>query len=111
MSETQRVLAAAVATETIADARGRQIAVRRVTRRESMRLMRGWGTACNVQMWLGNALLAATARSVDGVPLPNPVTPEQAEATVDRLDDDGLNAIGEWLQAQAEVDVTEAAKN
>lgn len=114
MSESQRVLSAAQATETITDAAGRQIEVRRVSRRESMRFMRQWGAACNVQMWLGQAILAACARSIDGVPQPAPATPDQVEILVERLDDVGLEAIGTWLEAQAGQNAEgfkEAAKN
>ena len=114
MSETQRIMAGQ-ASETITDANGRQIEVRRVTRRESMRLMRGWGAACNVQIWLGQAMLSACARSIDGVPCPIPATPDQAEALAERLDDTGLEAVGAWLQAKAEAaggdDFKEVAKN
>lgn len=114
MSETARIMSATQASEVITDARGRQIEVRRVGRRDSMRLMRAWGTACNVQVWLGQALLASCAKSVDGVPLPSPGTADQAEMLVERLDDDGLEAIGAWLQEQSEKSMDElraASKN
>lgn len=101
---------------TITDQKGRALEVRRPTRRDSMRLMRGWGTACNVEMWVGQAMLAATCRSIDGVPIPLPTTADQAESLVDRLEDEGLNAIAEWLTEQnaAAPNATteiEAAKN
>lgn len=101
---------------TITDQKGRTIEVRRLSRRESMRLMRGWGAACNVEPWLGNALLAATCRGIDGVPQPTPATPDQVENLMDRLDDAGIDAIAEWVTAQAEASPDtaleiEAAKN
>ena len=114
MSETQRIMSAAQASEVVTDAAGRSIEVRRVTRRESMRLMRQWGAACNVQVWLGQAILASCARSIDGVPVPPPATPEAAEILVEKLDDAGLDAIGAWLQDSAEKSADafkEAAKN
>lgn len=99
MSETQKVMAAAAATEIVTDARGRQIEVRKLTRRETMRFMRQWGTASDVQMWMGNALIAAHAKSIDGVPLPAPISADMVEAVVDRLDDDGIQAVADWVVA------------
>jgi uncharacterized protein YidB (DUF937 family) len=99
----------------ITDARGRSLEVKRLGRRDSMRLMRQWGTASNVETWLGNSLLAACVRAIDNVPVPMPQTVDQVEVLADRLDDAGLRAVADWLAAQqAEVDpqaVRDAAKN
>lgn len=97
--------------EMITDARGRSLEVQKLSRREIMRLMRQWGAASNVEMWVGNALIAANARSIDGVPVPMPNTIDQAEALVDRLDDPGLTAVAEWLAAQRESSDLAAAKD
>jgi hypothetical protein len=59
---------------TITDARGRSLEVRRLSRRETMRLMRQWGQASNVEAWLGNSLVASCVRAIDGVPVPVPAT-------------------------------------
>lgn len=104
MSESQRITAAAQATETITDSLGRTIEVRRPSRLESMRFTRQWGVACNVEVWIGNAMLGAVARSIDGVPMPAPATADAAERNVDRLGDEGLTAIAEWLQTQGGAD-------
>jgi hypothetical protein len=99
---------------TITDSRGRSLEVRRLSRRETMRLMRQWGQASNVEAWLGNSLLAACVRAIDGVPVPMPNTPDQVENLVEKLDDAGLRAVAEWLQEQQPEDlqaVKEAAKN
>jgi hypothetical protein len=99
---------------TITDARGRALDVRRLSRRETMRLMRQWGQASNVETWLGNSLVAACVRTVEGVPVPTPVTPDLVENLVDKLDDAGLRAVADWLSEQqpdALPAVKEAAKN
>lgn len=94
----------------ITDQKGRALEVKRLSRRESMRLMRGWGTGCNVEAWLGNALLAASCRGIDGVPIPLPSAPERVEDLVDRLDDAGIDAIAEWITAQSEAAPNAAAE-
>lgn len=115
MSESQRIIQAAQASETITDAEGRAITVRRRSRKEVMRLMRGWGPACNVEYWLGQAMIAASATAIDGRPLPDPVTPERAELIADQLGDEGMAAIGAWYEKQGigaePEEVKEAAKN
>jgi hypothetical protein len=96
------------------DARGRSLEVRRLSRRETMRLMRQWGTASNVETWLGNSLVASCVRAIDGVPVPVPATPDQVEILVDKLADAGLRAVADWLSEQQPEDtqaVKEAAKN
>jgi uncharacterized protein YidB (DUF937 family) len=99
---------------TVTDARGRTLEVRRLGRRETMRLMRMWGTASNVETWLGNGLVAASVKAVDGVPVPLPVTVDQVEALADKLDDAGLRAVADWIAAQPAADLADlrdAAKN
>ena len=76
-----------------------------------MKFMRLWGAASDVQVWLGNAIVAAHAKMVDGVPMPAPNSPDMAEANVDRLDDDGIQAVVDWL-AEGRTEATAiAAKN
>jgi hypothetical protein len=111
VSETQRVVAAAAATETVVDVDGRNIEVKKLLRRESMKLMRLWGAASDVQVWLGNAIVAAHAKSIDGVPLPLPSTPDMAEANVERLGDAGIQAVVDWMAAARDEDARAAAKN
>jgi hypothetical protein len=111
VSETQRVVAAAAATETVVDVDGRNIEVKKLLRRESMKLMRLWGAASDVQVWLGNAIVAAHAKSIDGVPLPTPSTPDMAEANVERLGDAGIQAVVDWMAAARDEDALAAAKN
>lgn len=99
--------------ETITDARGRQIDVELLDTLKRRRFLRNMGAAADVQVWLGEALVAAQARSIDGVPVVLPATPDQADALVARLDADGINAIAEWLQGKAEARLSgaDAAKN
>lgn len=118
MSENQppvSMQAASAEVSTITDARGRSLEVQRMTKRVQMRMMRQWGAASNVQMWVGNALIACHVKTIDGIPVPPPLTIDQVEALVDRLDDDGVNAVAEWLNGvNAERDMAterDAVKN
>ncbi len=106
---------AAGAADTVTDSAGHVIGVRRRSRREVMRLLRGWGAAANVDAWVGQAMVAASATSIDGRPLPEPITPDRAEAAADQLGDDGLAAIAAWYEAQGvgadPAEARDAAKN
>ena len=113
-TESQLVLADAAATATVTDAKGRVIEVKRPSRRETMRYMRMWGTACNVESWLALALVTVSAKSIDGVPVPVAVTPDKVEMAAELLGDEGLNALSQWYQDQPQADLgaeRAAAKN
>jgi hypothetical protein len=101
-------------SEVIETKAGRRLEVQRLGRRDSMRLMRQWGKASEVQMWFGQALLAACVRGIDSVPVLMPDNPDKAEALVEKLDDDGLIAVANWLENSAADDPKEfkdAVKN
>ncbi len=101
-------------SEVIETKAGRRLEVQRLSRRESMRLMRQWGKASEVSIWFGQALLAACVRTLDGVPVLMPDNPDKVEALVEKLDDDGLVAVADWLERQSSDDPKEfkdAVKN
>ena len=98
--ESKRIISGSIQTETITDAKGRNIEVRKLSRRELMRCMRLWGPAANVQSWLSMAVVAASAYSIEGRPVPMPQTAEQAEGLADILGPEGNEAIEQWLIAQ-----------
>jgi hypothetical protein len=99
----------------IVDAKGRQIEVARVDTLTRRRFTRAMGRAADSDRWFGEAILAIHARMVDGVPIPMPLDPDQADALVARLDAEGINAVAEWLGEQnneaAQAAVADAAKN
>ncbi len=100
-TETQRVLKEANQTETLTDAEGQEIEVRRLSRRELMRCMRMWGPPCNVESWLGMAIIAASVRTLGGKPLPLPASPEAVEAVAEMMGPAATKAVEDWFQAQA----------
>ncbi len=113
MTESQRI-AAAAAPVTIEDSLGRQLEVKRLSRRELMRYMRQWGEASNITNWFGQAIIAVTVVSLDGKPVPQATTVDRVEATVDMLGAEGFDAVAQWLAAQGETEEKElraAAKN
>ena len=100
--------------EFITDSKGRSLGVRRLSRREIMKYMRQWGTACNIESWFSLALVVATVRKIDDRPLPSPQTADQVESVADMLGQEGTDAIGAWYSAQQTVDFSaerQAAKN
>jgi hypothetical protein len=102
-----------VANEVVDDL-GRKLELRQLSRREVMRFMRMWGPASNIEAWLSLALSVATVKSIDGVPMPAPTTPDQVEALADKLGPEGTKAVGEWYMAQPATDLgaeRAAAKN
>jgi hypothetical protein len=114
LTESQRVLQERNTSETVQDILGRNIELRKLGRREIMRHMRLWGPACNVEQWMALALMAASCRSIDGVPIPATDTPDRVEMVADMLGQEGLDAIGKWYQDQAAPelgDIRSQAKN
>ena len=99
----------------ITDAKGRQIEVARVDTLTRRRFTRACGKAADSDRWFGEAIIAIHARMIDGVPIPTPSDPDQADALVARLDAEGINAIAEWLSEQtnaaASAALADAAKN
>ena len=100
--------------DSVTDSKGRVLVCKRLSRREVMRFMRQWGTACNVESWFSLALVCASVQSVDGAPLPPPVTADRVEATADILGQEGTDAVAEWYQSLPAPDLAadrQAAKN
>jgi hypothetical protein len=84
------------ATVTVADARGRQIEVKKLKPLDILRLteMVGADNALN-QPYLGYATLVASVVSIDGIPTPPLSSKRALEGLIQQLDDDGLNAVGQ----------------
>ncbi len=102
---SSRLIAAALSAPTTTDARGRNIALRRLTALDKLRLFKAAGPVLSQnQHWLGMAVLAASVAAIDDVPVPQPVTEGQIESLVAQLGDDGIAAIADALCADAPVD-------
>lgn len=96
-----RLIAAAAREIPATDADGRVLAIRRMDALDRLRLFKALGAELSLNTpYLGMALLAASVTTIDGVPVPPPVTEEQLEALVRRLGDTGLAAAAEALDAE-----------
>jgi hypothetical protein len=98
-----RIVASAAATVTVTDALGRALVLRRPGALDKLRLFKAVGPylAAN-DPYLGMAMLACSVTSIDGVPVPAPVTEQQIEALVSRLGDEGIAAAAQALPQQPE---------
>lgn len=97
------IIAAAAALEqvTVTDARGRKLTLARLGPLKKTRLLRLMGPddARNMPL-VGYYSMAASVIAVDGEPYPFPVKSIHVDALLDRLGDDGLEAIGKgWKDA------------
>lgn len=97
---TIRLLAAARQDISTTDAAGRTLSVRRLDALDRLRLFKTLGPSLSLNTaYLGMALIAVAVASIDGVPIPPPVTEEQLESLVRRLGDDGIAAVADALDA------------
>lgn len=105
MTPTEQVLSSANKTVELKDGRGRSICVRRLTALDTLRLLKAAGPAlAQNQPWLTMAMLAVAVNEIDHVPVPTPVSEAQIEALVERLGEDGMEAIADtfdrWEDAE-----------
>ena len=97
---SSRLISAAREEFTAVDRAGRSMCVRRMDALDRLRLFKTLGPSLSVNApYLGMALIAASISSIDGVPVPPPVTEEHIEALVRRLGDDGISAAADALDA------------
>jgi hypothetical protein len=93
-----RLVAAAQAASETTDALGRRLTLRRLTALDKLRLFKAAGPQlAQNPPWLGTALLAASVTAIDDIPVPPPISEGQIEAIVQRLGDDGINAVSAAL--------------
>lgn len=76
------------------DALGRRIKIRKLKPSDRMRLSLALGDAAKNEMFLGHAFIAAAVTEIDGEKVFFPSTRLEAEILADRLDDEGLEAVG-----------------
>lgn len=116
---TETMVNSTVRAGEVTDARGRRITVRRLSALDRMRLFAAAGSELSRnEQWIGIAAIAASCAAIDGDPVPKPASRMQVEALVERLEDDGLEAIAKVYQETFGVGVeediaekAEAAKN
>lgn len=95
---TQQVVKAAGKTTLVTDSLGRHIQIRKLNALQRMRLHEVVGSAAGNMQYMGIAGLAVCVTAIDGESIAFPTTKRELEAIVQRLDDEGLAAIGEGMQ-------------
>jgi hypothetical protein len=112
MTPSASIVAAATITETVIDADGRRLSVRRLNALDRLRLFKAAGPLLSQnQPWLGMALIACSVAGIDGVPVPPPSNEIQIEAMVGRLGDAGIVAVAHALQQSEEPTLSEVVDN
>jgi hypothetical protein len=109
-SPTEQVTKAANAIEYCNDSRGRRIGIVKPTALARYRLLKmlGADNAGNPHV-LGYAMLAACVRSLDGNDVMAPNNEREIEVLIDRLGDEGFEAIGKCLADKYGLAPTEAS--
>ena len=100
LSET--IVKAANQSTTVTDSRGRSITFKPFNALDRMKFFEAMGAENSKnQEYVQLAAMACVVRSIDGDTIPRPSNKAQLEALVQRLDDDGLEAVMLELQKQA----------
>lgn len=99
----------------VTDDRGRILTVRTAGPRERMRLFKAIGPEnSRNEPYVGTATLAYCVSEIDGDPVPVPANEVQIEALVERLGDDGINAVAQVMMERmgiTEADIEAAGGN
>ena len=98
--------------QSVTDKAGRVLELRRVGVLEQLRLFKALGPELSEnRAYMGLARVAAAVAMVDGVPLPFPAQEKAIEAALERLGEDGVDAVGQALLAHEERDLAAEAGN
>lgn len=99
-------------TEIVTDKNGRKIQLRRVGVLETLRLFKALGNELsNNQAYLTMAVVVSSAQMIDDVPLPFPTSEAGLEALLERLGDDGVDAINDARMPKSVENVVAEAGN
>ncbi|NTF67974.1 hypothetical protein [Rhizobium rhizogenes] len=83
----------------VSDARGRQIGIRKMHMSVRRRVLKALSDEMSRKLhYLGLVMLAACVVEIDGDPIALPTTELQFDALIDRLDDDGFEAVGNGMR-------------
>ena len=98
--------------QSVKDKTGRELQLRRMGVLEQLRLFKALGPELSEnRAYMGLARIAASVAVVDGVPLPFPAHEAGIEAALERLGEDGVEAVGTILLASDERDLAAEAGN
>jgi hypothetical protein len=105
---SQLLMMAAVQLETVTDDLGRRLTLRHLTALDRFRLFKTvGGELAQNPPYFGMAALAASVIDIDGVPVPPPMTEGQLESLVQRLGDEGIEAVARSFEANEAAKPTE----
>ncbi len=98
--------------DSVKDKAGRVLELRRIGVLEQLRLFKALGPELSEnRAYMGLARIAAAVAVVDGVPLPFPAHEAGVEAALERLGEDGVEAVGDALLANDARDLAAEAGN
>jgi hypothetical protein len=99
-------------SEAVTDLRGRRIELRPVGVLAQLRLFKVLGPELSENgAYVGLARLAAAVSAIDGVPVPFPANEAGIEAALERLGDDGVDAVAEAVKPLSVAAVVAEAGN
>ena len=112
MTPSVSIVAAATDLQTVTDASGRRLGLRRLTALDKLRLFKAAGPElAQNDAWLGMAMLANSVIAIDDVPIPPATNEQQIEAMVGRLGDNGIAAVADALLPTSGGDRAEVVTN
>jgi hypothetical protein len=101
MTPTQAFVAAAQRTWDVTDSLGRTLTLHHLTALDRLRLFKAVPPyLAHNELYLGQACLAFAVTAIDGVPVPQPTNDPQIEAAIERLGNEGIDAIGDALKPE-----------
>lgn len=87
--------------ETITDAKGRKLTLRKLTVLDQVRLLRAvGGDQARNQPYVEIVTMSASVAEIDGVPVPPPTNERQIDALVSKIGDDGFAALMVYMQRE-----------
>ncbi|MFC4526417.1 hypothetical protein ISN76_12905 [Dyella halodurans] len=98
LTPSQELVGAANAEVTVADAKGRQILLKKPGTLAQFRLVELMGDSARNVVYMNMVLPLIFVASIDGDPVAKS-TKAQIEALIQRLDDEGVEAVAEGVQA------------
>ena len=107
---SQSILKDAFAPVTVTDANGRTIAAARLKPSERFDIKRMMGAEAENRSMFEDIFLVSHCRSIDGERISKPASILQAKALMDRLQDEGLNALGQAFSVVYGFDKREAVE-
>lgn len=99
LSPSEDIIKNAARTVFVTDALGRQIEVRRVRTKQRLLVFKALSAESSAKpQYMGLVFLAASVVSIDGEPETMPTSELAYDALIQRLDDEGLEAVGLAIQ-------------